>query len=45
MASGIEERPNDGWADWLGHKTFIYTVFGAVLFVAAVFRTARRTKD
>jgi hypothetical protein len=37
MAGGIEKRPDDGWGDWLGHKTFIYTTIGAALFVAAVF--------
>ena len=37
MARGIEERPDDGWANWLGRKTFIYTAIGVALFAAAVF--------
>lgn len=37
MAKNIEERPADGWGDWLGHRTFILTVIGAAMFVGAVF--------
>jgi hypothetical protein len=37
MAGSIEERPGDGWATWVAHRTFIYTMIGAALFIASVF--------
>lgn len=36
MAKATEERDDD-WGDWLGGKTFLWTLIGAGLFAAAVF--------
>ncbi len=36
MAGDIESR-DEGWADWVAHRTFLYTIVGAALFFAAVF--------
>ena len=33
----MAEEREEGWADWVGHRTFLFTAILAVLFAAAVF--------